>query len=249
MCTQSIYNLHVLVQVHFCQANSCAIIPHACICKRRSPSVSSRMSASAREDLPAYHSACLHLQKKISQRIIPRSASARENLPAYHPACLHLQERISQRIIPHVCICKRRPLSVSSRMPASAKEDLPAYHPACLHLQDKISQRIIPRVCICKRTSASVSSRMSASAREDRPAYHPACLHLQENHVLTRTQSNTTLIHHPTPQTPLSPPLQNTAGSGKKRTNTRNQLGGVLLREIRAFSKDRSHQKSAKSIY
>ena len=82
-------------------------------------------------------------------------------LARYHPACLHLQEKICQRIIPHVCICKRRSASVSSRMSASAREDLPAYHPACLHLQEKISQRIIPHV-------------------EDLPAYHPACLHLQE---------------------------------------------------------------------
>ena len=153
------------------------------------------LSASEKEDLPVYHTACLHLYVKISQRIILHvcickrksssvsscmSASAREDLPAYHLACLHLQEKISQRIIPHVCICKGRSPSVSSHMPASAREDLPAYHPACLHLQEKIPQRIIPHVRNCKRRSPSVSSRMPASAREDLPAYHPACLYLQE---------------------------------------------------------------------
>ena len=109
-CAQSIY------------ISSQRNIPHVYICNRRSPSVSSRMSAPAPEDLPAYH-----------------------------PECLHLHQKTSQRNIPHVCICTRRSPSVSSRMSASATEDLPAYHPACLHLQPKISQRIIPHVCICKR--------------------------------------------------------------------------------------------------
>ena len=91
--------------------------------------------------------------QKILVRYHPRmSASAREDLPAYQPACLHLQEKTSQPIIR-----------------------------ACLHLQKKISQRIIR-----------------------------ACMHLQENHVLTRTQSNTTLIHTHTHPTPPPNPLAST---------------------------------------
>ena len=119
--------------------------------------------------------------KQISWLSSRMSASAREDLSAYHPACLHLHEKISQRIIPHVCICTRRSLSVSSRMSGSAKkisQRILMYPPACVHLHEKISQRIIPHVCISKRRSPSVSSRMCASLREDHPAYHPACVHL-----------------------------------------------------------------------
>ena len=104
---------------------------------------------------------------------------------------------ISQRNIPHLCKCKRRSPSVSSRMSASSREDLPVYHPASLQVQEKISQRIIPHAC--KRRSPSVSSRMSAGAREDLRAYHPTCLQVQENHAVT------TQRYYTPPPLPLNP--------------------------------------------
>ena len=59
-------------------------------------------------------------------------------------------------------------------------------------------------MCCCGCTSAKQISAPQCSL-------HPACLHLQENHVPTRTQSNTTLIHHPThPPNPCYPHLLST---------------------------------------
>ena len=46
----------------------------------------------------------------------------------HHPACLHLQEKISQQIIPHVCICKRA-MSVQERKPTQRYYTPPPTHP------------------------------------------------------------------------------------------------------------------------
>ena len=101
-------------------------------------------------------------------------------------------------------------------MMASAREDAAAY--AGWQVQEKMRQRNTPHDGKCKRSCGSATSRVLASASEDAAAYHPACWQVQENIFFDRNAEKRTLL----PPHPLYPPLQNTAGSGRKETATRN---------------------------